>query len=156
MKTPLRRIKDASFIRPDPDVMESVMEHWLALAIFTGQEGNANLCYPSWTFRLNYRLEGWQPHEYGKRFQLNFTWLRHHSLTFVATVAGLKDINHLSTVWAFTGEVRKDGDKLRTRKPVDLKTRAIIRAFSEWPNIVNDAELAVYKQRTIRALDAER
>ncbi|ECP8365301.1 hypothetical protein FU280_12875 [Salmonella enterica subsp. enterica] len=25
---------------------------------------------------INHLLEGWQPHEYGKRFQLNFTWLR--------------------------------------------------------------------------------
>ncbi|VFR10915.1 hypothetical protein SPFM15_00170 [Salmonella phage SPFM15] len=131
MKTPLRRIKDASNYRPDPDVMESVMEHWLALATWLRQEGNANLCYPSWTFRLNHLLEGWQPHEYGKRFQLNFRTRRHHSLTFVATVAGLKDMPNIATVWAFTGEVRKDGDKLDAEKPVDLKTRAIIRAFSE-------------------------
>ncbi|VFR11803.1 hypothetical protein SPFM8_00171 [Salmonella phage SPFM8] len=136
--------------------MESVMEHWLALAIFTEHNRNANLCYPSWTFRLNYRPDPGQPHEYGKRFQLNFTWLRQEGLTFVATVAGLKDINHLLEGWAFTGEVRKDGDKLRTRRHHNLKTRAIIRAFSEWPNIATVSELAVYKQRTIRALDAEK
>ncbi|VFR13204.1 hypothetical protein SPFM12_00174 [Salmonella phage SPFM12] len=115
-----------------------------------------NLCYPSWTFRLNYRPDPDVMHEYGKRFQLNFTWLRQEGNAFVATVAGLKDINHLLEGWQPTGEVRKDGDKLRTRRHHSLTTRAIIRAFSEWPNIATVWAFAVYKQRTIRALDAEK
>ncbi|VFR11308.1 hypothetical protein SPFM7_00166 [Salmonella phage SPFM7] len=49
MKTPLRRIKVRLNYRPDPDVMESVMEHWLVNFTWLRQEGNANLCYPSWT-----------------------------------------------------------------------------------------------------------
>ncbi|VFR10366.1 hypothetical protein SPFM1_00180 [Salmonella phage SPFM1] len=156
MKTPLRRITFRLNYRPDPDVMERVMEHWQLNFTWLRQEGNANLCYPSWLKDINHLLEGWQPHEYGKRFGDKLRTRRHHSLTFVATEAGFSVWPNIATVWAFTGEVRKDIRALDAEKPVDVKTRAIIRATMFQCSVVNDAELAVYKQRTVPYLTSVR
>ncbi len=52
---------------------------------------------------INRLLEGWQPHEYGKRFQLNFSWLRHEG-----------NANLCYPSWTFRLNYRPDPDVMES------------------------------------------